>query len=64
MVTIALRAFTRERKPRPLFGLLRGWIDRTEQRRYLAELDDRLLSDAGLTRADRDNECSKPFWRR
>jgi uncharacterized protein YjiS (DUF1127 family) len=29
----------------------------------LATLDDRLLADAGLTRADQDRECNKPFWR-
>ena len=37
--------------------------DRARERRYLAELDDRLLRDIGLSRADVAHELSKPFWR-
>jgi uncharacterized protein YjiS (DUF1127 family) len=37
--------------------------ERMEQRRGLMQLNDRLLEDIGLTRADVDWECSKPFWR-
>lgn len=36
---------------------------RHRQRRDLAELDDRLLDDIGLTRADAKAECRKPPWR-
>ena len=36
---------------------------RAEQRRALAELDERMLRDVGLTRAAARAECAKPFWR-
>jgi uncharacterized protein YjiS (DUF1127 family) len=39
-------------------------IDRGRQRRALGELDERLLRDVGLTRAEARRECAKPFWRR
>lgn len=37
--------------------------DRAAQRRRLMTLDDRLLRDIGLTRADVEAEYRKPFWR-
>jgi len=40
------------------------WMERVRQRRALADLDDRLLRDIGLTRADVWLEIKKPFWRR
>jgi len=40
------------------------WMERGRQRRALAELDDRLLGDIGLTRADARQECAKPIWAR
>ncbi|NMQ19553.1 DUF1127 domain-containing protein [Candidatus Competibacter phosphatis] len=33
------------------------------QRRELLALDDRMLKDIGLSRADAFREGSKPFWR-
>ena len=39
------------------------WRERTRQRKMLARLDDRLLSDVGLSRSDVENEVAKPFWR-
>jgi uncharacterized protein YjiS (DUF1127 family) len=39
------------------------WLDRSRQRRRLGELDDRMLRDIGLTRADAWAEAEKPFWR-
>lgn len=39
------------------------WSDRARQRRALAELDDRLLEDAGITRKQVAQEIRKPFWR-
>jgi len=37
--------------------------DRARQRRALVALDDRLLRDVGLSRADVEQEYSRPFWR-
>jgi uncharacterized protein YjiS (DUF1127 family) len=37
--------------------------ERRRQRHALLCLDDRLLKDIGLSRADVDLECGKPFWR-
>jgi uncharacterized protein YjiS (DUF1127 family) len=42
-------------------GIL-NWHRRTRQRNSLAELDRRMLADIGLSPADRDTECAKPFW--
>jgi uncharacterized protein YjiS (DUF1127 family) len=40
-----------------------SWMERSQQRRALAELDDRLLRDIGLTRDDARRECASPFWK-
>lgn len=42
---------------------VRMWRQRAEERRALATLDDHLLADIGVTRADADRECAQPFWR-
>jgi uncharacterized protein YjiS (DUF1127 family) len=42
--------------------LVMHWTDRARQRRVLAERDDRLLADAGLTRKQVAEEVRKPFW--
>ena len=39
------------------------WAERASERRHLAELDDHMLKDIGLNRADLDQVTSKPFWR-
>jgi uncharacterized protein YjiS (DUF1127 family) len=39
------------------------WHERARQRRALARLDDRLLRDVGLSRAQAVGEARKPFWR-
>ncbi len=39
------------------------WQERARQRRTLRALDDRLLADVGLSRADAEAEGRKPFWR-
>ena len=42
--------------------LIMTWIERTQQRRALARLDDRLLADIGLCRTQAERESSKPGW--
>ncbi len=55
--------------PRPLqaltamVGRVLSWQDVHCQRKHLAELDDRMLADIGLTRADVAYEIAKPVWR-
>jgi len=44
-------------------GMVGIWRQRLRQRKQLASLDDRLLRDVGLTRADVARETAKPFWR-
>jgi uncharacterized protein YjiS (DUF1127 family) len=39
------------------------WLERARQRRALSELNDHMLRDIGLTRADAWAESEKPFWR-
>ena len=39
-------------------------MERSRQRRALARLDDTLLADIGLSRAEAGRETRKPFWRR
>jgi uncharacterized protein YjiS (DUF1127 family) len=39
------------------------WQERAAQRAHLSALEDRILRDIGLSRADVDHETSKPFWR-
>jgi uncharacterized protein YjiS (DUF1127 family) len=51
------------------YGLARAvavgpvWLDRSRQRRQLAQLSDHMLRDIGLTRVDAWAEAEKPFWR-
>lgn len=45
-----------------LFETLLAWQSRAAGRRQLAAMDDRLLRDVGLSRADVMREQSKPFW--
>lgn len=50
----------------PRAGMLRtiaSWVERSRQRRELATLDDHLLADIGLTRAQALRESDKPFWK-
>jgi uncharacterized protein YjiS (DUF1127 family) len=39
------------------------WRRRARERAELAALDDRMLKDIGLTRADAEFLSDKPFWR-
>jgi uncharacterized protein YjiS (DUF1127 family) len=40
------------------------WIERSQQRAQLAELDHLSLHDLALSKADIDAECGKHFWQR
>jgi uncharacterized protein YjiS (DUF1127 family) len=42
---------------------LLDWQERARQRHRLGEMDDHLLRDIGLSRADLEHETAKPFWR-
>jgi uncharacterized protein YjiS (DUF1127 family) len=43
-------------------GAVRSWLERARQRRTLAELDDRLLCDIGITRPQAEREAARAFW--
>ena len=67
----ALYGWTREQQrflthpgswPRRSLALLWAWNERARQRWQLRELDDRMLQDIGVTRADAEAEWDKPFW--
>ncbi|BBK32122.1 uncharacterized protein YjiS (DUF1127 family) [Stella humosa] len=45
-------------------GALAGWQDRMRQRRALTLLDDRMLRDIGVSRAQLAGEVDKSFWQR
>ena len=46
-----------------LFSELATWRRRHRQRLDLAELDDWLLADIGVTPHEATHESAKPFWR-
>ncbi len=45
------------------FQWLYAAYERQRQRQALLKLDDRMLSDIGVSRADVERESSKPFWK-
>ena len=50
-----------------LFDVVRLWSNRSRQRRALgalAEHNDALLKDMGISRTQAFHEAAKPFWRR
>ena len=60
-------AVNRIELPPILFGLIETmavWIVRRRQRHALAELDDHLLDDVGLSPEQARREAAKPFWKR
>jgi len=48
---------------RALFDLLVVWQERASTRHHLRSLDDRILKDIGLSRAEAEREAAKSFWR-
>jgi len=47
-----------------LLGQLSEWRERARSRQLLQRLDERMLRDVGLSRADVARECAKNFWQR
>lgn len=45
-----------------LLGTLHTWMERGRSRRHLASLNDNMLHDIGLSRADVEREVHKPVW--
>jgi uncharacterized protein YjiS (DUF1127 family) len=46
-----------------LSEIVARWLQRSRSRRALADLDDYLLRDIGLTASEAGRESEKPFWR-
>ena len=73
MTTLSLRILPREGmrpRRRSVTVPVRGWLAtvklawrRWHSRNLLSQLDDFMLKDIGLTRADVWYEAGKPFWR-
>ncbi len=40
-----------------------AWLERIRERQQLAGLNDDMLKDIGVTRADVEHVVEKPFWR-
>lgn len=53
-----------EEASKSLMNTLKVWSARTEDRRQLAQMNDRLLADIGLSRSDIHVEVNKYFWQR
>ncbi len=51
------------RLPFAILKTLLVWQERDQHRRHLAALDDRLLRDMGISRAEAAREAAVPFWR-
>jgi uncharacterized protein YjiS (DUF1127 family) len=49
------------RADRAITTLLR-WQELARERRALMRLDDHMLKDIGITRADAQREAERPFW--
>lgn len=72
MTTLSLGILRRETmRPRRRVAAIAapGWLDvvkaawrRRRSRMLLAQFDDRMLKDIGLTRADAQREANRPFW--
>jgi len=65
LMSLTITAVHSRRLPRwiELKALFGEWRQRARSRYELTALNERELSDAGLTRMDACNEHEKPFWR-
>ena len=45
-----------------LLKTISAWDSRSRQRRKLAEMEDHLLADLGISRREAAIEAAKPFW--
>jgi len=70
MTTISAGTVRRSSRAARVAGLISGaaeavsiWYARGRERRKLAGLNDRMLSDIGISRVDVEREYGKPFWR-
>lgn len=62
-IDVQLRTgWLRRMSPIRLAEALQLWWERSAQRRELAQLDDRMLRDIGISRADAYGESRKWFW--
>lgn len=46
-----------------IWSRLENWLDKRNQRRMLSQLDDHMLKDIGISRADAIRESRKAFWK-
>lgn len=59
-----VRPVTCEPAQRPgLLATVQLWLERHRQRQALLSLNDHMLKDIGVSRADAWQEAHKPFWR-
>jgi uncharacterized protein YjiS (DUF1127 family) len=71
MSTMSVHSVTTMPRPLPrpssvlgrVVGKLLVWQARSRERLALGQMDDHMLKDIGLNRADVSREADKPFWR-
>ena len=61
-VHVRIRGRLPNARPGP-WATIRAWMQRRTQRQALAGLDEHLLRDIGISRADASQEAAKPFWK-
>ncbi len=62
------KPITQQSCQRPRVGesvcqLMAIWHQRQQQRQALLKMNERLLSDIGISRCDAEQEAAKPFWK-
>ncbi|AUG05159.1 DUF1127 domain-containing protein [Pseudomonas sp. S09G 359] len=60
---MAIQLTLHRRLLRSTLSLLAKWARHAYERRQLAQLDPRELSDLGISHGERMTELAKPFWR-